>query len=57
MILCNAPPSNGGPCRRDPIDKWTFVKSHKNCVELDYFGCPDTKNLFDSKEECQKACF
>ncbi|XP_015015437.2 papilin [Drosophila erecta] len=53
---CNDPRSNGGACRKPPEDKWTFDKTHRKCVEIDFFGCPDTRNIFNSKSECENTC-
>ncbi|KPU74241.1 uncharacterized protein Dana_GF27822 [Drosophila ananassae] len=53
---CDAIHSNGGPCRIQPTTMWTFIKRQKRCIDIDYFGCPDTKNIFKSEDECRKAC-
>ena len=36
--------------------KWTFSRSEGGCVRKSYGGCGGTANLFDSQEECQRAC-
>ncbi|XP_039496540.1 papilin [Drosophila santomea] len=53
---CDDRRSNGGACRKPPEDRWTFEKIHRKCVEIDFFGCPGTKNIFNSKSECENTC-
>jgi len=55
--ICHLPPISPGPAGCMGFSqKWTFSKSEGQCVSYIYGGCHGTKNLFDTKEKCEKKC-
>ena len=38
------------------MKKWTYDSKVGSCVEYIYGGCFGTKNLFNTKEECEGRC-
>ncbi|CAL8091990.1 unnamed protein product [Orchesella dallaii] len=55
--ICLLPPitPGGGFCLAS-FRMFTFNVNSRNCESYIYGGCGGTKNLFETKDACEKAC-
>lgn len=55
--FCSLPPIDkpNHPCKGF-FRKWTFNATEETCRFYIYGGCHGTKNLFDSRKQCQSTC-
>ena len=53
--FCRDPPTRGNFCRAF-FRRWTYDSTKGRCVFFIYGGCNATRNLFRSKEDCQRTC-
>lgn len=49
-------PGESSMCRA-AITRFYFNKADKTCTEYVWGGCNDVKVPFQTKEECEKACY
>ncbi|KAI0982785.1 hypothetical protein GJ496_009278 [Pomphorhynchus laevis] len=54
--ICNLPPVKGQIQCLAAIKKYTYNASLKECVKYTYGGCHGTANLFQTYDECKRAC-
>ncbi|CAL8091994.1 unnamed protein product [Orchesella dallaii] len=54
--ICFLPPIEGNVSCYAYSRQFTYNSSTKSCESYAYGGCHGTKNLFNTKADCQRAC-